>query len=509
MSSTGKLIFRGASLNVIKMIVGMLAGFFMMPFFVNNLGNHLYGIWVSIGSIAGAYYLLDMGFSQAVTRYVAKCIHQQDYAGANKIINTSLAIYSALAGVIVVIAFFIAGFLTDYFVQDPQDLKLVQTLIIITGIALAFEFPSKAFPGILNAYMRYDTTAMVAIIKTLFDVGLVVVLLKNGFGLIAMACVYFLTSIASTIFYIYYCNGLFKQIEYSRANVDIATTKEMFHFSKWVFLMDASQLVKDKMDIWMIAFYGSAALVTVYYVAVRLLDFGLQLLIQMMRVTSSVTIKYYALGDIKNLTWFIGLCLKINFILAVLLMNGLYLVGHDFISLWMGPSFEVDVTFECLMILSVGKLMGFVSRPLGDLLLTIKKHRYSANITLVETALSGVLCVFLIPSNGLVGAAIAIALPLVITKAIALPVYAQKFIPSITKRMLAKAACVITVSVFATWVCKTLLISAMSLSFGRMLTVSVVYICILPLLALIMSEARDREVAIGFIKKYTRRSWAR
>lgn len=504
MSSTGKLILRGASLNVVKTIVGILAGFFMMPFLINNLGNHLYGLWVSIGSIAGAYYLLDMGFSQAVTRYVAKCIHQQDYAGANKVINTSLAIYSALAAVIVLIAFLIAGLLANYFVQDPQDLKLVQILIIITGMALAFEFPSKAFPGILNAYMRYDTTAVVSICKTLVDVALVVLLLKNGYSLIAMVSVYFLTSIASTVFYIYYCNSLFQQIEYSRDNVNLATTKEMFHFSKWVFLMDASQLLKDKMDIWLIAFYGSAALVTIYYVAVRLLDFGLQLLIQMMRVTSSVTIKYYALGDTKTLTWFVGVCLKINFILAVVLFNGLYLVGKDFISLWMGQTFEVDVTFECLIILSVGKLMGFVARPLGDLLLTIKKHRYSANLTLIETASSGILCMLLIPSYGLVGAAIAIALPLVFTKTLALPIYAQQFIPSITKRMITKAMCVILVAAGTTWACKVLLINGAPLSFSRMIIASVAYICILPFLAVIMSEVRDRAVVIGFIKKYTR-----
>lgn len=504
MSSTGKLIFRGASLNVIKMIVGIVAGFFMMPFFVNNLGNHLYGIWVSIGSIAGAYYLLDMGFSQAVTRYVAKCIHQQDYAGANKIINTSLAIYSALAGVIVVIAFFIAGFLTDYFVQDPQDLKLVQTLIIITGIALAFEFPSKAFPGILNAYMRYDTTAIVAIIKTLFDVGLVVVLLKNGFGLIAMACVYFLTSIASTIFYIYYCNGLFKQIEYSLANVDIATTKEMFHFSKWVFLMDASQLLKDKMDIWLIAFYGSASLVTIYFVAVRLLDFGLQLLIQMMGVTSTLFTKYYALGDTKKLTWVVTSCIKINFVLAVVLFNGLYLVGHDFISLWMGEKFEADVAFVCLLILSVGKLMGFVARPFNGLLLTIKKHQYSANLSLIETIASGILCVVLIPRLGLTGAAIAISAPLVVTKTFALPIYAHKCLPVLSKTLVFRCFIALAASVAISLVTKTYFIQGATLSFMGIVLVSVAYSLIIPLLVFIVAERSDLNLLSEYIKNRLR-----
>jgi O-antigen/teichoic acid export membrane protein len=502
MSSTGKLILRGASLNVIKMIVGILAGFFMMPFLINNLGNHLYGLWVSIGSIAGAYYLLDMGFSQAVTRYVAKCIHQQDYAGANKVINTSLAIYSALAAAIVLIAFLIAGFLADYFVKDPQDLKLVQILIIITGIALAFEFPSKAFPGILNAYMRYDTTALVSICKTMFDVGLVVLLLNNGFSLIAMAAVYFLTSILSTIFYIYYCNNLFKQIEYSRANINLETTKEMFHFSKWVFLMDASQLLKDKMDIWLIAFYGSASLVTIYYVAVRLLDFGLQLLIQMMGVTSTLFTKYYALGDTQKLTWVVSSCVKINFVLAVTLFNGLYLVGYDFISLWMGKNFEVDIAFTCLMILSLGKLIGFVARPFNGLLLTIKKHKYSANLSFIETIASGILCVVLIPSMGLTGAAIAIAAPLVITKTFALPIYAQQFIPTLTPSLLIRAVIAACLAAFVTILFKMYLLTDVKLGVISLISVSVAYACIIPLLGLIMSSKEDRSLVSTYARQY-------
>jgi len=502
MSSTGKLIFRGASLNVIKMIVGILAGFFMMPFLINNLGNHLYGLWVSIGSIAGAYYLLDMGFSQAVTRYVAKCIHQKDYAGANKIINTSLAIYSALAAVIVLIAFFIAGFVAGNFVENPQDIKLVQILIIITGVALAFEFPSKAFPGILNAYMRYDTTAIVAICKTVVDVALVVVLLKNGFSLIAMVSVYFFTSIASTIFYIYYCNNLFKQIEYSRTNVNMATAKEMFHFSKWVFLMDASQLLKDKMDIWLIAFYGSASLVTIYYVAVRLLDFGLQLLIQMMGVTSTLFTKYYALGDTKKLTWIVTSCVKINFVLALVLFNGLYLVGYDFISLWMGEAFEVDVAFTCLMILSLGKLMGFVARPFNGLLLTIKKHKYSANLSFIETIASGILCVLLIPSMGLTGAAIAIAAPLVITKTFALPLYAQQFIPTLSPLLLVRAAVAMCLAASVTLLFKVYILHDLKLGVINLILVSVAYACIIPVLGLVMSNQEDRSLVNTYVRQF-------
>lgn len=499
-SSTAKLMLRGASFRVIKTLVSICIGFLMMPFLIKELGNHLYGLWITIGSVVAAYYLLDLGFSQAVTRYVAKCIHQKDYSGANRIINTALAIYSLLALVIVLLSIILSSTAAGKLVENPDDLKLVQTLVLITGISLAFEFPAKAFPGIINAYMRYDTTALVALLKTVLDAVFIYLLVKNGYGLVAMAMVAFVTSLLSTIFYMYYCNRLFEQLEYRKNNIDFETTKEIFHFSKWVFVIDANRLLKEKMDVWLIAFYGSVALVTVYYVAVRLVEYAIQFLVQATGMANTLFTKYYALGDTRKLAWAVTIFTKINFLFTLLFLNGFYLFGFDFIELWMGKDFEVGMAYQCLLILSVGKMATYATAPLGGLLLTIKKHSFSAKLSIIETVISAFLCIWLIPNKGLVGAAIAMSLPLLVTRLCVLPIYAQRHLDFINWELIIRLVATTSLSILCSYGLK-LTHDNEDLSLIDLFILSGSYACIVPLMLLVLLDKIELLQAKNFITK--------
>ena len=503
MASTASLMLRGASLRVIKTFFSIIIGFMMMPFLINHLGDHLYGLWITVGSVVAAYYLLDLGFSQAVTRYVAKCIHQQDFSGANKIINTSLAIYSLLALLIVILSIVLSSTAVERLIDDPQDLKLVQTLVLITGIALAFEFPSKAFPGIINAYMRYDTTALVALIKTLVDAICIYIFIKNGYGLIAMALISFVTGILSTAFYAYYCHQLFKHLEYRRNNIDFETTKEIFHFSKWVFVIDVNRLLKEKMDVWLIAFYGSAALVTIYYVAVRLVEYAIQFLVQATGMASTLFTKYYALGDLKKLAWAVNAFIKINFLFTLIFLNGFYLVGYEFIELWMGKEFEVSLAYQCLIILALGKMATYASAPIAGLLLTIKKHSFSAKLSILETAVSAGLAAWLIPESGLPGAAIAISAPLLVSRIFILPVYAQSQLKFINVNLLLRLSFAAIASVGVALVLKYFLNK--SGSFADILILSLGYSCMLPFLFILLFDKQEIIMATDIIRRKFKR----
>lgn len=504
MTSTAALMFRGASLRVIKTLVSIIIGFLMMPFLINHLGNHLYGLWIIVGSVVAAYYLLDLGFSQAVTRYVAKCIHQQDYPGANRIINTALALYTGLAFIIVLVTFVLSSTVVHRLVENPDDLRLVQVLVVITGMTLAFEFPSKAFPGIINAYMRYDTTAIVALIKSVVDAVCIYLFIKNGYGLIAMALISFTTSVLSTIFYVYYCHKLFNHLQYGRANIDVETTKEIFHFSKWVFVIDANRLLKDKMDVWLIVFYSSASLVTIYYVAVRLVEYAISFLVQATGMASTLFTKYYALGDYKKLAWAVNFFIKINFLFALIVLNGFYLVGNEFIESWMGKEFEVDLAYKCLVILSFGQLATYISMPITGLLLTIKKHSFTAKLSLLETGMSAALCVWLIPKLGLPGAAIGVSIPLFVSRIFILPLYAQNQLNYINFSSLLRLIIALLVSVGIAYLIKAYVNNDGSLV--DILLISLSYSCLIPVLCLILFDRSElARVKEFLLKKFKRK----
>lgn len=399
-----------------------------MPFLLNELGTHLYGLWVTIGSVVASYYLLDLGFSQAVTRYVARYIHQKDYVGANRIITTALLIYSALGLLVVILSLLIAQVGVDHFVQNKDDVQLVQILLIISGISLAFEFPAKAFPGVISAYMRFDTIAIVGLIKTIADALLIYAAIKAGYELVAMSLIVFCTGILSSLFYVYYCTRIFSDLNISVNHFEKETATELFHFSKWVFVNDLNALLKGKMDIWFIAYFTTLSSVTIYYVAVRLVEYAIQFLIQATGMSSPLYAKYHALEDHAKLAFAVELFLKINVILGSVIFAGFYILGDDFIRLWMGSSFDINTAYICLVIIGCGRIISFMTYPFGSLLLTVKRHDITAKVAIAETFFAAILSVLLIPRLQLIGAAIAISAPLIIGRVCVISVFAARFV---------------------------------------------------------------------------------
>lgn len=417
---------RGSTFRVLQTTVGIIVGFLMMPFLIGTLGKDLYGLWVVVGSVVGTYYLLDMGFSQAVTRFVTKYIHQQRYADANRIINTALVIYGVLGLLVFIVSCAFAFFGANHLVEDSEQVTLVQTILLIAGLQLAIEFPSKAFPGVVSAYMRFDWVAKVRTVKTVADALLIYYFVSNGYGLIAMACIGFVSGLASTAIYVVMVNKLFSHMEYGRQYVSISTLKGVYSFSKWVFVLDLNTMLRDKMDIWFIAFYLGPSVLTVYYVAIRLVDYAISFLTQATSMTGPIFTEYYAKEQWEPLRIALVRFIKLDAVLACIFIIGFILVGELFISLWMGDDFPAEDAWVCLIVLSLGRMSVYITSPLQSLLMTFNRHRVGAYISVCETAVIAVLCWLLIPLHGIFGAAISIAIPTLVGRIFVLPIYCQR-----------------------------------------------------------------------------------
>lgn len=421
MSSKASLILKSSGFRVLQTLIGMVIGLLMMPFLIKVLGQEHYGLWIVIGSVVGTYYLLDLGFNQAVTRYVSRYIHQNNPDGANRIINTALVIYSLLGVVVLLISIIAAHYGAGKLMEDKSDLDLVKILLIISGLSLALEFPAKSFPGIISAYMRYDFIALVRLLKSIIDALLIYFFLSNGYGLIAMALVTLVTGLISTAIYIRFTTGLFKELKFSRSHIDLGTAKDVFHFSKWVFVLDVNTMLRNKMDIWFIAFFQSSGILTVYYVAVRLVEYAISFLTQATGFSTPIFTEHHAKGNSEKLGESFNLFIKFNIILGFVFINGFVLLGYAFIQLWMGESFPAWQAYICLLIITAGRFSSYFSAHFQSMLMTMNRHSISAWVALVESALMLVLLIILTPRYGIVGASMAVAIPMIIGRLLVVP----------------------------------------------------------------------------------------
>jgi O-antigen/teichoic acid export membrane protein len=184
-------------------------------------------------------------------------------------------------------------------------------------------------------------------------------------------------------------------------------------------------------------------------VAIRLVDYAISFLTQATSMTGPIFTEYYAKEQWEELRTALVRFIRLDFVLGAVAILGFYLVGELFIRLWMGAEFPAREAWVCLVILAAGRMSVYISSPLQSLLMTFNKHRTGAMISVVETVVIAISCAIFIPSHGIVGASLSVAIPTVIGRFIVLPCYCQhvfKFMSfSLLFRLVAFVVCLTVV----------------------------------------------------------------
>ncbi|MFT5294393.1 MAG: O-antigen/teichoic acid export membrane protein [Colwellia sp.] len=414
-------VMKGSAFRVIQTCIGIGIGFWMLPFLIENLGSEDYALWILIGSIVSSYYLMDLGLSHTVTRYVSKYIHTEEYDRANDIVNTAIVIYSVLGVILFAITILGAVFWAPILIENPENLRTAQTIIIIAGLSISLEFPSKAFPGVIDAYMRFDTLALVRIVASIINAIAIYIFVSNGYGVVSIAVISFVLNLVTTSFFIHFCFRLLPSMKITFKDASKKDLKEIYHFSKWNVIIDATHLLKSKMDLWLVAAFVSAGALTTYYVATRLTEYAMQFAKQALGFTIPLFTKYYAKKQFDKLEESFNFFLKLNYLVLVLFISGFFLVGESFLLLWVNGDIDYAVAYQCLIILSAGRFLTFLTSPFASILITINKHKYSSYLSIVDTIAAILSALYLIPIYGIIGAAISFSLVVGFLRVIYLP----------------------------------------------------------------------------------------
>ncbi|WP_203141125.1 oligosaccharide flippase family protein [Marinobacter mangrovi] len=410
--------------RTLETVIAIVTGLIMMPLMIRILGEDLYGIWIVIGSIVSSLYLFDIGMASSVTRFVSYALGQNDRKRASQIVSTAFAIYSVLAIVIFLTSVVIA-FASSLIVKNPENIELVRILIVIVGLNIAIEFPFKSYAGIAGYHLRQDLMSYSRIAFKILSTLVVAYLLFAGYQLIAIALVQFLSSFLSNFVFRYIARYLEPEVSVHFRSVDKGTLKEIFGFSAWTFLMDLARLLKERGDVWLVAAFTSPATLTVYYVGVRLVDYANQLLNKAFGFTLPLYTEAFAQQDDDALKQKVVMFLRLNTIVAGLMLSGGVLFGKDVIRVWMGSKFNAEDAYLVLVILLTGRMIVFITNPFSNVLFAMAKNRYQALVSVIETIASLVLIPIFITfiPNPLLAASLAISLPFTFTRTILQPSY--------------------------------------------------------------------------------------
>ena len=422
-STVSRKLFTGSAFLTLNFIAQTVVVFFLMPFVVKTLGDRLFGLWSLINAVIGYYGLLDFGLTMTVNRFMAKSIGADDKEESNDIFNTAFFVYSGI-GIVVLLITIILFILTPHLAKDPTDSSLFSNIILIMGIAIAVEFPLKVYGGALNAKLRYDILSIIQMLTLALQTVLTVLVLVQGFRLLALIWITVISSALSRILTIYYTRKIMPHLRLQFNRLKARNTKMLFFYSSFAFISKLADELKVNVDVPVITAYLGLAVVTHYKIASTMVVYFRALVVSILGIFLPLFSQQYGSGDFEALKKSFFFCSRLGVCIAGFIGFGLVAWGYPFIQRWMGPQY-LDA-YPILVILTVACAVDMAQAASPAYLFATSNHRYFSLYSVAEGIFNVLLSLFLVKTYGMMGVALGTLIPLLAVKLVIQPLHVSR-----------------------------------------------------------------------------------
>jgi O-antigen/teichoic acid export membrane protein len=427
--TTSRRLVQNTTFNVITLVSGAAIGFFLIRFFLAQLGETRYGLWVLIGSIFQYRRLLDMGMNSSINRYIPVGLAKGDDDAIQRILSTSLFFFSALAVVLVLVSLVIHQHIGAWFAIAGDMVGTAGVLVLIVGFCFALAMPLQLSSALLSGLQRYDILNLAELLVLVLRTALVIVLLRRGYGLLTMGLVFGVSEVAVRVVQFIFARKLLPHISITLQSVDFKLLREMLAYGINTFLYTVGAIIICKASDVVIGIFIGTAQISQFAVAVA----GVLLLSQFLYAFTAA-IKP-AISDldardeharVREISF---LMQKYSLLLIIPAACFLIVMGREFLQVWVGEKFQeprmVDSMSVMLGILTVGHCLRLAQHSNFVVLVGKGEHRLFGLFTIVMSLLCVLASIVSIKvfNLGLVAVAWSNCLPMALISGVVLPIY--------------------------------------------------------------------------------------
>lgn len=424
-SQAGSLA-RNVFSNWFVLVVGIGYALFITPIVVGALGKELYGVWTFLNGLLTYSDVLYFGLGSALVKYVAQFHTKGDQAGMNRLVSVVVLIYGSIGLFCFLV---LTGFspLIPHAFADPlsaETARAASWTCVLLGVQLLFVFIGSAFSGVIIGHDRYDLVNAVYAVSVAVRCVAMPTLVRQGHEpLLVLAVLTATVTALSTLAYVglafWYVPGL--SIRLRRPQV--AELRLLYTFGlQSFFIMFAVKLISYT-DTTVIGVTLGAASVALYTLPVQLVEYARSTTggfagVFLPRLTALVT-----RGDTDGLRESYLNTTRIACFLSGWLAATLICLGPPFLNRWVGSEFGTPVQWV-LVYLAIGAF-GQVLTSQVPLAFYQALHivAFPAAVMMIEALLNLGLSIWWAPRMGLVGVALATALPAIFVSLVVLPPY--------------------------------------------------------------------------------------
>ncbi|MCU0917482.1 MAG: oligosaccharide flippase family protein [Planctomycetes bacterium] len=401
--------------------VFIVAGFVMPRLIDRRLGQDLLGVWDFAWSVVSYFELVQAGVGASVNRYVARYRAVSDVLSINRVVSSATCILT-IAGALVFGLTIAASLLLPHLFGPrlgPYALQ-AQWIVFFLGLSFCTRVAFGAFNGVLTGCHRWalhnvnDSAWHAATIA-----GMIVAVLSGG-GLRVLAVIACVGGVAADVTRVLLAHRVCRGLRLRLSLVRKETIRSIFFFGGKTLLPSISQMLLFQTTSVLITGYLGPAALALYSRPQSLVRHVNALVNKMGMVLTPTTSSLQSVGDLEAVRQLLIKSVRYSLYLVLPMVLFLAIFGGSVMQLWMGPRYADGVVPA---VLAVGFLTAMAQTPLRMILVGLNVHGRASVAELVASVCSIVLTVLTLKSLswGLVGATIAVTLPLTIMNVVYLP----------------------------------------------------------------------------------------
>jgi O-antigen/teichoic acid export membrane protein len=400
------------------------SGFLMPRILDQHVGQSGLGVWDFAWSLVGYFDLAQIGIGSSVNRYVAKYRATGDVEGLRRTISTVTTVQAAAALLIAIVTCALVWTMPATFGSRLGDeLDAARWVVGLLGAALAFQMAFDGFRGVLAGCHRWDLhNGLTAGFHALTVLGMLAVLLA-GKGLRSVALVSAVGMMTSEVVRAIVAYRVCPEMRIRLSYASWAHARELIAFGGKTLADSLSRLLLFQANNLVVASTLGPAALAVYARPAALVRHGEALINKFAFVLTPAASSLQSSGQDRDLRELLLQSSRFAAYLTVPMVLTLVVMGDLILLLWMGPQYEPG---PVLALLAIGYFLPLTQRPAMQVLMGLNLHGWVAMTSLAMSSVGLALSYVLVNrlNLGLTGAAIAVAIPLTLSRGVFTAVHA-------------------------------------------------------------------------------------
>ncbi len=403
-------IRRGALLSYVTILTVNLSGLLLTPLIIRALGTAEYGLYLLIGSLAAYLGILDFGLNNAVTRYVAQCSSTNDRQQEARFLGAAVVVNGIAAITIICVGSVLFANIDQWFGSslDLGERGQAKIMLLLLIANVVFTITASMFTAISAGHERFSYPKTVNLVRYLLRIALVLVVLGAHGGAVALIALDTSLSFVVLVANAFYAlRSLGVRFRFSTLNLKLI--REVLGFSAWIFLFaiigqfqwQTGQVIIGRVSgPESVAVYGVGIMFGTYYGA-----FSTAITSLFMTRATHLTVSQASPERLASEMTRIG---RIALLILLLILGVFTIFGREFLILWAGPDFEGAwlVSITIMLAYTVPLIQSFANQ----LLEAMGLFKFKARVYLVALPIGIYVGYILLPSHGVLGMAMGIAL---------------------------------------------------------------------------------------------------